>query len=83
MTDEHKSKEQLLSELKDLRRKIKQRQNSNSPVIDRDRTSGNNEYLNRIVVENSPFGISIRNSKGKMLGANESWKKYGASRKIQ
>ena len=40
------------------------------------------EDFNRAVVENSPLGISVRNSKGKLLSVNNSWKKiWGVSEK--
>jgi len=42
----------------------------------------NSEEFNRTVIENSPLGISVRDSKGKLLSVNASWKKiWGISEK--
>ncbi|PKK84464.1 MAG: hypothetical protein CVT49_03825 [candidate division Zixibacteria bacterium HGW-Zixibacteria-1] len=34
-----------------------------------------NEQFNSAVIENSPLGISVRNSQGRLLSYNEAWKK--------
>ncbi|RKX18930.1 MAG: hypothetical protein DRP51_08295 [Candidatus Zixiibacteriota bacterium] len=74
MKDERKTKAELIEELKELRRQIKQ-QKSNSAKIGKNSILEYGEMINRAVIENSPLGISIRSSKRKLLSVNRAWKK--------
>ncbi len=41
------------------------------------------EELSRTVIERSPLGVSIRNKNGKLLSANEAWKKIWAMPEVE
>ncbi|MCP4705553.1 MAG: PAS domain S-box protein, partial [candidate division Zixibacteria bacterium] len=75
MKDTSKTKEQLISEVNKLRRQIDDLYKSKPDIVSEVWTGDHDEKLNRAIVEQSPLGISIRNSKGKLLGVNKSWKK--------
>ncbi len=75
MKDEQKTKTQLVDELNYLRQQNSLLKKSNTDTNNKKWLSNNSDKLNRAIIDNSPLGISVRSSKGKLLSVNNAWKK--------
>nr|MBC8385623.1 PAS domain S-box protein [Candidatus Cloacimonadota bacterium] len=71
---DHKTKEQLISELAKLRKQISSIESNEFEEKRRKNKLLENELLNNAIIKDSPIGISIRDKNGTLLLANKAWR---------